>query len=170
VSHTSAREANLLGALSLALADRIPASAEAAALVSLEQYLDGASLDALARVVGLTPSGTVRLVDRLEAERLAVRRRDGEDGRTRAVRLTAAGRRAAARIRAKRARATGEALGALSAAERRTLAALHEKLLGALTTDPASARRICRVCDAAACGHWDGRCPVTRAVAGRGHA
>jgi DNA-binding MarR family transcriptional regulator len=171
VSHTSARQANLLAALSLAVTDRVTASAEdaaalgsaaPAALVALEQYLDGSSLDALRGVVGLTASGTVRLVDRLVAAGL-VQRRPGADGRSRAVHLTSPGRRAARRVRDERAGAAGGALQVLTPAERATLERLHEKLLAGLTTDTASAGRLCRLCDAAACGHLEGRCPVTEA-------
>lgn len=174
MSHTSLREANLLATLSLAVTDAVRESAEdavalgaaaPAALVSLDQYLDGVSLDGLRAVVGLTASGTVRLVDRLAEAGLVVRRA-GTDGRSRSVLLTAAGRRAAGRIRAERARATELALAALSPKERATLTRLHEKLLAGLTTDRESAGRVCRLCDAEACGHWEGRCPVTGAVRG----
>ena len=130
MSHTSAREANLLGTLSLALTDRVEAAVEAcapqgpsapAALAALEGYLGGEPIDALSRVLGLTHSGAVRLVDRLAADGLAERRRGG-DGRSVAVTLTPAGRRAAAEIREARERALAEALSVLSAGERRALA------------------------------------------------
>lgn len=175
MSHTSAREANLLGTLSLALTDRVEAAVEAcspqgpsapAALAALEGYLGGEPIDALRRVLGLTHSGAVRLVDRLAADGLAQRRR-GADGRSVAVTLTPAGRRAAVAIREARERTLAEALSALSARERRALTELHEKLLAGLTSDRASARRLCRLCDAGACGHARGTCPVTTAANAR---
>ena len=141
MTHTSARQANLLGTLSLALTDRVEAAVEAcapqgpsapAALAALEGYLGGEPIDALRRVLGLTHSGAVRLVDRLAADGLVERRR-GADGRSVAVTLTPAGRRAAAAIREARERALAEALSALSAGERRALTELHEKLLAGLT-------------------------------------
>jgi len=52
----------------------------------------------------------------------------------------------------------------LGADERQTLTTLTEKLLAGLTSDRASARRICRLCDPDACGHERGTCPVTRAA------
>ena len=52
----------------------------------------------------------------------------------------------------------------LGAGERRALTELHEKLLAGLASDRASARRLCRLCDADACGHERGTCPVTMAV------
>ena len=73
--HTPAWDANVLGAFGLALADRLAAAAEPAggvsaaeALVALAGTAAGGSIDALARIVGLSHSGTVRLVDRLERD------------------------------------------------------------------------------------------------------
>ena len=171
MSHTTARQANLLGTLSLAVtghsADAVDAASPQAdsapaALVALEGYLGGEPIDALRRVLGLTHSGAVRLVDRLAAAGLAVRS-EGADQRTVAVTLTPAGSRAAGRIRAARETALEDVLGALTRAERETLTALHEKLLAGLTTDRRSARRLCRLCDPEACGHHRGTCPVTEA-------
>ena len=172
MTHTHARQANLFGTLALAVTGRVedalaavsPSGPSApAALSALEGYLGGEPIDALARVLGLTHSGAVRLVDRLAAERLVERRR-GADGRAVAVTLTAAGRRAAAAIRAAREAALAEALAVLDAGERQALTELNEKLLAGLTSDRASARRICRLCDSEACGHERGTCPVTRAA------
>jgi len=173
VSHTTARQANLLGTLSLAVAGHVEdavgaASAQSAsapaALVALEGYLGGEPIDALRQVLGLTHSGAVRLVDRLAAAGLAARS-EGADQRTVAVTLTPAGRRAAGRIREAREAALDDALAPLTLAERATLTMLHEKLLAGLTTDRGSARRLCRLCDPEACGHHRGTCPVTEAVA-----
>jgi DNA-binding MarR family transcriptional regulator len=161
MSHTS-REANLLGACSLAVAERLPPAAGDAALVALSDWLAGATVDALARVVGLTHSGAVRLVDRLAGEGL-LERGPGPDGRSRALHLTAAGRQAAAAAQAARFAALEEVLTPLSPADRGTLAGLLGRLLGGMTTDHDSAGHICRLCDAHVCGHPD-RCPVTQAA------
>ena len=72
---TGARQANLLATLAMGLNDRIRdaeetaaghGSAAPAALVALHEFLGGASIDRLRQVVGLTPSGAVRLIDKLE--------------------------------------------------------------------------------------------------------
>lgn len=169
MAHTNAREANLLGTLSLALANRIEAAVASplgpsapAALAALEGYLGGEPIDALRETLGLTHSGAVRLVDRLVAAGLAERRRR-TDARSVAVALTPAGQAAAEAVRAAREQVLEDALSALSGAERETLTALHEKLLAGLTSDRASARRLCRLCDVDACGHDRGTCPVTEA-------
>src|SRR5205085_805848 len=96
-SPTLDRTANLLGALSLAIADRTGPANDAAALSALLHFLESPSIDLLRRVLGLTSSGTVRLVDRLEGDGL-VRRRGGGDGRVTVIELTAAGRRAAEQV------------------------------------------------------------------------
>jgi DNA-binding MarR family transcriptional regulator len=167
-----AREANLLGTASLAVADRVRAAAEdgagqggsaPAALVSLAGYLDGQPIDSLRGPLGLTHSATVRVVDRLVAAGL-VRRREGPDRRSVAVVLTPAGRAAAGRALQARAAALEDALTALNPAERVELARLHEKILATLTDGRPAAGHICRLCDSVACGHERGRCPVTRAA------
>jgi MarR family transcriptional regulator, negative regulator of the multidrug operon emrRAB len=166
------RTANLLGSLSLAVADRMRAATEAAAghagsgpaaLAALSTYLEGEPIDALGRSLGLTHSAAVRLVDRLEESGLVERRR-GVDGRSVSVVMTATGRTAGREVLDARQRALDEVLESLSASERRALAGVCEKLLGGLTASRADAGRICRLCDPDACGHHDGRCPVTRAA------
>src|SRR3954449_10475174 len=76
---------NILGAASLALSDAVQvaaveaaghAAAGPAALTALRIHR-GCSVDRLANVLGLTHSGTVRLVDRLEGDGLR-RRGPGE--------------------------------------------------------------------------------------------
>ena len=98
------RGANRLGALALRLADRIEQAvtaegvrslSAATALSAIERFfVDEPSIDELRRVLGLTSSGAVRLVDGLETDGLVTRRR-GDDGRVSLVALTAKGRRAA---------------------------------------------------------------------------
>jgi DNA-binding MarR family transcriptional regulator len=97
------RGGNLLGALSLALVDRMNGAIAdateldanaAGALSALHFFQVPPSIDMVRRVLGLTPSGAVRLVDRLAALGY-VRREAGPDARTTFVVLTASGRRVA---------------------------------------------------------------------------
>jgi MarR family transcriptional regulator, negative regulator of the multidrug operon emrRAB len=168
----AARDANLLGALVLAVSERVEhAAREAAAhggaapaaLVALASFLDGSSIDTLRRPLGLTHSAAVRLVDRLAAAGL-VTREAGEDARSVAVFLTPAGHRAAEQVQQSRMEALSRVLDALSPGEREQLSALHERLLDSLTSGRTDARHICRMCDSHACGHHEARCPVTRAA------
>ena len=115
------RTVNLLGALALALTDRMIEETEAraehgaaapAALVSVGAD-PGLSVGALAQTVELTHSATVRLVDRLARDGL-VERRGGIDGRSVGLHLT---RRGSARRRALlkgRYQILSEALAALT--------------------------------------------------------
>ena len=172
-----ARTANLLGALALAVADRVhaatlvdaaPGANERAALVTLAHH-PGQPIDALRRTLDLTHSGTVRLVDRLEEADLVTRATAGR-GRALALRLAPAGEVLVARLLAERREALQAAIGALGPEERAALAPLLEKLLASLTTRRESVRRICRLCDEQACER-DATCPVDAAAreADEGH-
>jgi DNA-binding MarR family transcriptional regulator len=166
------RTAQLLGALALTLADRTGAAVEhdagvagsdAAALVTLRNYAEGEPLDLLRRALALSHPGVVRLADRLQARGLVERHRSARDGRAVALRLTTAGREAADAALAARGEAIAAALEALDPAQRRALAPMLERMLGAQTTDSDASLVICRMCDPDVCGHPD-CCPVTRAA------
>jgi DNA-binding MarR family transcriptional regulator len=163
-----ARAANVLGALTLALSDRVTAAVEsssaqaesgAAALSALQHFLRDPSIELLRQVLGLTHSGTVRLVDRLERSGL-VRRAAGPDGRTTVVRLTPAGRRTAARVTSSRAELLASALDVLSPDDQERLADLGGQVLVGLKRGAGATRWTCRLCDTGACGRLEGRCPV----------
>ena len=171
-SSERAREANLLGTLSLAINERVEeavttaaahSGAAPAALAALSTFLDGSSIDRLRRPLGLTHSAAVRLADRLAAAGL-VRREPGTDARSVSIRLTAEGAAVAEAIRRERGEALAEVLAPLSSDERSELTRLHEKLIGGLIGGRADAGHACRLCDVAACGHDEGRCPVTLAA------
>jgi MarR family transcriptional repressor of emrRAB len=174
--------ANALGALSLVVADRMNASVEAiaelgpsapAALVALHEFLDGGSVTQLSSVLGLTHSGTVRLVDRLGAEGL-VERVGAQDGRAVSVVLTRSGRRVALRIRRARETSLTSVLSALTSDEINNLAAALDAMLSTVTVARAEERSahssdrpqpwLCRLCDFAACGRREGNCPVNNAA------
>jgi DNA-binding MarR family transcriptional regulator len=166
------RTAQLLGALALTLADRTGAAVEhdagvagsdAAALVTLRNYAEGEPLDLLRRALALSHPGVVRLADRLQARGLVERHRSARDGRAVALRLTTAGREAADAALAARGEAIAAALATLEPAQRRALAPMLERMLGAQTTNSDASLVICRMCDPDACGHPD-RCPVTQAA------
>lgn len=158
------RDANLLGALALALTDRLtatsPSASAAEALVTLYDRGAGGPIDELARVCGLSHSGAVRLADRLEAAELLERRR-GADQRSAALYLTPAGRRAARRVLAEREAAMQLALGLLTGDQQLALTQIAETILGGLGAEPDAERRLCRLCDLEACGRRRGDCPVT---------
>jgi DNA-binding MarR family transcriptional regulator len=161
---------NVIGALAVVLGDRIRDATEEAsgmrgalpaALSALHEWAGGRTIETLAGGLRLSHSRTVRVVDRLEQKGLARRAPDPADGRGVLVHLTPAGRRLGRRVLDARATALEQAV---AEAERRELAPIAERLLGHATTGRRAAGAICRLCDAHACGHHDGRCPVTRAA------
>jgi DNA-binding MarR family transcriptional regulator len=161
---------NVIGALVVVLGDRIRDATEdasgmggalPAALAALHEWAAGRPIETLAGGLRLSHSRTVRVVDRLEADGLARRESDPVDGRSVLVQLTPAGRRAGRRVLDARARALEDCV---APGDRRELAAIAERLLADATTGRRAAGAICRLCDAHACGHHDGRCPVTRAA------
>jgi DNA-binding MarR family transcriptional regulator len=163
---------NLLGALALAVSDRTAEAAggaagqspsAAAALSALYHFLDDPPVDRLRQVLGLTASGTVRLIDRLQ-ESGFVTRGPGRDGRSVSVRLTPAGRRAAKRVSAARGAVLADALAALDPSERDALDRLLSRVLVGLIRGPGATRWMCRLCDTAACGRDAGLCPVANAA------
>jgi MarR family transcriptional regulator, negative regulator of the multidrug operon emrRAB len=176
------RLANIVGALALALADQLAVATEVAAghiaaapaaLVALHDLLAGRSIDDLRRAVGLTHSGTVRLVDRLVADGLA-QRRPSADGRAVAVALTPQGRRLARRTMAARRAALADVLDVLNPRECAQLTAITEKLVGVVAAHRLRAHAagheppggwLCRLCDPDACERPDGRCPAASAAA-----
>jgi DNA-binding MarR family transcriptional regulator len=161
-----------VGTAALAVTERVDAATRAAcgatgavpaALVALHEFAGGRSIDYLRTVVGLTPSGTVRLVDRLEREGLA-RRGAGADGRSVSVVLTDRGADVARRVRDARLAVVSSLLDALEPAQRDALADAASALLASITDGRAAARHTCRLCDVHACGHHQGACPVTNAA------
>ena len=162
--------ANLLGVLALAVTDRTNAALgtalgaggnAAAALLSVGAR-PGLSIDQLARVLGLSHSATVRLVDRLENRGWARRTRVGEDGRTASVTLSRSGNTTFRRLLDVRHDALKRATAGLSRRERAALRTLLAKMLASLPGDRHEARHMCRLCEHSVC--HGAACPVGSAV------
>jgi DNA-binding MarR family transcriptional regulator len=171
-AHTEA-VANRLGAAALTISDRVRTATESttgmagglpAALVSLREWADGASVDVLAESLRVSHSRAVRIVDRLEDVGLARRDADPLDGRRALVWLKPAGRELADRALDARADVLRSVVGQLERVELKRLERALAALLGATTADSQAARETCRLCDVHACGHYEGRCPVTNAA------
>jgi MarR family transcriptional repressor of emrRAB len=176
------RLANLLGALSTGLIDGVEeATSEAAqldeaaavALIALLDFSPRGSVKTLSQVLGLTHSGTVRLVDRLVSAGY-VKRVPARDARSRSPILTTTGATVARRVRIARERAIARPFGKLSDVERATLTGLCERLVSAVTKQRLEQRAagftpaggaLCRMCDFAACGRDKGTCPAAEAAA-----
>ena len=159
----SDRTANLLGAVGLAVADRIEAAAvdvmsragETPAALIVIGYGLGPSNDQLRRILGLSHPGTVRLLDRLVADGL-VERRQGSDRRAVALFLTEPGHAAREALLADRLAAIRPLLSPLNKAEEEGLAALLSRMLAALPSSDLERCHLCRMCDDRVCND----CPI----------
>jgi MarR family transcriptional regulator, negative regulator of the multidrug operon emrRAB len=157
------RTANLLGAVGLAVADRIEEMARTilnhagetpAALVVIGYGL-GPSNDQLRRILRLSHPGSVRLVDRLVGDGLVERRR-GHDKRAIALYLTEQGTLLREELLKGRLAAIRPFLLALTEDEREVFATLLQKMLLSQGTTDLQRCTICRLCDDGVCTH----CPI----------
>lgn len=165
----TARQSNLLGALAVAVGDRLQAAVvtegerggQAPAALAVLAQQSGLGIEGLRHQLGLSQPATVRLVDALVADGLATRR-PGRDRRSVEVRLTRTGRARAEAVLSARRAVLDDALAGLTAAERGRLEKLLEKVLCGFTGDRVEAELICRLCDLGACPLT--ACPVEQAV------
>lgn len=161
--------ANLLGALSLAVMDQIEQGArdvigragETPAALIVIGY-GPITNDKLRRILGLSHSGTVRLVDRLVSDRL-VERRSGKDDREIALHLTAKGAASRKELLSSRISAVASFLDVLSPSERKRLRELIRDVLARQDTSEIDRFTICRMCDNAVCSN----CPLPTTVSKR---
>lgn len=181
-SRDDGRLANLLGAVAIGITDAAVGdvasdadldSTASTALVAMLDLARSSSVQRLSLMIGISHSGTVRLVNRLADARL-VERRPGPDGRTVTVALTRRGHTVAQRIREARHAAITAALSALNHRQRDQLTTMCEELVASLTSARLAARgagrlpsggALCRMCDPKACGRPDGNCPAARTAA-----
>lgn len=152
------KTANLLGAVGLAVADRIEAAARAilnhagetpAALVVIGYGL-GPSNDQLRRILRLSHPGSVRLVDRLVSDGL-VERRQGQDKRAIALYLTERGLTLREELLEERLAALRIILLPLTDPEQAVFTVLLEKMLSVLGAKDEVRCTICRLCDDRVC-------------------
>jgi DNA-binding MarR family transcriptional regulator len=161
----SAYLANLLGAASLGVSDRVSEAAEtstglggqAASALVLIGMSPRITIKLLAERLRLSHAGAVRLVDRLEDAGLA-RREASEDKREVRIAMTRKGHAAHERLRQARREALDDIVSALSASQQAALEPVLAKLVSGLATDHVAAWNNCRLCDAQTCAARG--CPV----------
>lgn len=132
-----------------------------AALVAIHNH-PGDGIEMLSKVLGITHSGAVRLVNTLEEEGLVERQRSEEDARAVILRVTAKGGNRANKVLDARERVTSQILSSLNTRQRKAMVPALESVLTAMTQDVVGARRICRFCDEGVCRAVG--CPVENAV------
>lgn len=161
---------NVLSAWVLNAHDALAAAADAVELgprelaaLTLISAHDGCSVDWLRRRVDLTQSGTVRLVDRLEARGLLSR---GEIvGRGVPLHVTRTGRKTLAAWQTARSRAVDDLLAGLPDSRRHALVAAMATALRGQRRQRLQADTTCRTCSWSECGD---SCPVDRSVVASG--
>ncbi len=157
------RTTNLLGAVGLAVADRIERAArevlgragETPAALVVIGYGMGPSNEQLRRILELSHPGSVRLVDRLVADGL-VERREGRDRRAIALHLTERGAALREELLKERLAAVRPLLSPLTDAEREVLADLLGKMLSSVGITNLQRCTLCRLCDDRVCRD----CPI----------
>jgi len=162
------RLANMLGALAVGISDRIRLAAaektsmsgEAAAALIVIGHMVGLSIDQLGRILKLSHPGTVRVVDRLVAAGLAVRKPALTDRRVLALHLTSAGETERSAVLEGRRVAIFAVVDHVSPDDYPVLELLVKKMLTSLPCDATSAMSVCRFCNQQACpacpmGHFD---------------
>jgi len=173
------RAANVLGALAGTVTDQVATAMAAAtglpgrgsttalaALSAIAEFLNSPTVDQVRQVLGLTPSGAVRLIDRLEDDGLVVRG-PGADGRSRAITLTERGRAAAAALARSRQEVLTTMLAGFSADELSAVEGTLARMMRAAVYAKAGGAWICRLCDLTACERAAGRCPAMAAATER---
>ena len=163
------RAANLLGAfvyasygaVSARVTEKCGLGGEAPGALVLIGSNPASSEKFISIALGLSHSGTVRLIDKFEKDQLIERRR-ALDKRTVALHLTAKGARRARMILATREQVLREVLGALDESDKERLVDLLESMLAKATTSDVIAEHICRLCDDSCCPQ--DQCPVTLAA------
>jgi DNA-binding MarR family transcriptional regulator len=149
---------NLLGAFGVAMSDSMDEAFDEAcavgdsapaAMILIHENPD-TRIEALARYLALSHSGTVRLVDRL-SQAGWVARETCEDKRAVVLVLTRTGQKVAERLLEGRRKSLGRALAGLGAADRKVLERILPQMLNNLVSSREQADHTCRYCDSGAC-------------------
>jgi DNA-binding MarR family transcriptional regulator len=155
----SAHTANILGALSLLVQDRVEGAwrsaldlspMAAAALVTIDVY-PGSSIERVAGCIGLTHSATVRVIDKLAERGLVEKDRARQDARAQSLKLSKAGKRTLQQLHTTRNQVTDDLLTGLDPVQRAALESAIRSILHRCVEPGREADVTCRVCDDRRC-------------------
>jgi len=158
-AHDSAHTANILGALSVLIQDRVEGAWQssldlspmaAAALVMIDVY-PSSSIERVATGIGLTHSATVRVIDKLAERGLVEKDRARQDARAQSLKLSKAGKRVLEQLHEARNRVTDELLSGLPAAQRNALDEAISAILHRCVEPGPEGDITCRTCDDRRC-------------------
>jgi DNA-binding MarR family transcriptional regulator len=157
---------NLIGAFAITISSNIEQQIaelggrslnHEAALVAVHNH-PNETIDILSKILGLTHSGAVRLINTLESEDLIERHKSVKDARAVVLRVTATGQKRVNLILASREKVVRELLENFDDKQRENFVDLLRISMKHLTSDQVEARRICRLCDEGVCRKQG--CPV----------
>jgi DNA-binding MarR family transcriptional regulator len=155
----STHTANILGALSLLIQDRVESTWQsaldlspmaAAALVQIDNE-PGSTIEAVAGRIGLTHSATVRVIDKLAERGLVEKDRARRDARAQSLKLSRAGKGTLQQLHATRNQVTDGLLTGLDPAQRAALESAIRAILHRCVEPGREADVTCRVCDDRRC-------------------
>lgn len=132
-----------------------------AALVAIYNHPND-SIDMLSKVLGITHSGAVRLINTLEQEQWVRRHKSTTDARAIVLRVTTKGKKRAEQVLQAREQVITQVTDVLTTEQKAALEPILKTALGALTHDQKEARRICRICNEQVCRSKG--CPVEEVV------
>jgi len=161
---------NLLGAFVTNVSSQIEAEILAlggrnlsheAALVAIYNH-PKETIDLLSRVLGLTHSGTVRLINTLENEGLVKRQKSDSDARAVVLVVTDTGLERVKMVLNAREKITSKVLLDFDDKQRQQLLELLNVTMANATNEKIKAQRICRLCDEDTCRKIG--CPVEKSI------
>ncbi|UJF18449.1 winged helix DNA-binding protein [Vibrio sp. SS-MA-C1-2] len=131
------------------------------ALVTIYNHPDD-NINTLSKVLGLTHSGTVRLINKLEGLGYLLRVKSQNDGRNMTLQLTDTGRSRAVQVLSKRDEVTKAVIDMLDDEQKSSLTSILESVLEKMTNNTEEARRTCRLCNEGVCRNAG--CPVEKSI------
>jgi DNA-binding MarR family transcriptional regulator len=161
---------NLVGAFATAVSSEVESNiselgarslSHEVALVAIHNH-PNETIDILSKVLGITHSGAVRLINTLEKENLVERHKSPQDARSVVLRVTVDGSIRVESILKSREGVTSKLLRSFDDNQKKDFMKLLEIAMSNLTNERIEARRICKLCNEGVCRKFG--CPVENAI------
>ena len=161
---------NLLGAFATTLSNSIEREVSIldgnslnheSALVAIYNH-PNTTINTLSKILELTHSGAVRLINTLEEKKLVKRHKSLSDARSIVLHITEAGSKRVQLILNCREKATLKTIAVLSETQKENLLNILEASMSNVTNEKLEARRICKLCNEGVCRKLI--CPVEHSI------
>ncbi|MHA2686430.1 MarR family winged helix-turn-helix transcriptional regulator [Vibrio harveyi] len=120
------------------------------------------SIDVLRKILDMSHSGAVKLVNVLEEDGLMIRCKSQLDARVTGLKVTDLGAQRVSEILSSRDAILSDVVCNLTGEQREQLIPIIESMMHAMTTDEPSARKICKMCNEDVCRKRG--CPVENSI------